>query len=79
MGLWNARRAARSGARPHLKEREMTMTDQEDAKKPDEAKGEQQGQSARERFMSPTQSKLLQAGIDSLKKNGAAYDNLKNR
>ncbi|NDV52264.1 hypothetical protein [Salipiger sp. PrR003] len=55
------------------------MTDHEDAKKPDEANGEQQGQSARERFMSPTQSKLLQAGIDSLKKNGAAYDNLKNR
>ena len=57
----------------------MTMTDHEDAKKPDEATGEQQGKSARERFMSPTQSKLLQAGIDSLQKNGAAYDNLKNR
>ncbi|WP_157374319.1 hypothetical protein [Salipiger sp. CCB-MM3] len=56
------------------------MTDKnEDTKPADEAQEQEKGQGARERFMSPAQRKLLQGGIDSLKKNGPAYDILKNR
>lgn len=54
------------------------MTDQNDDKKP-EAAEDAEAKGARGRFLDPVQRKLLQGGIDSLKKNGAAYDLLKNR